>query len=61
MYVCAPGVSLVPQEVRRACWVPMELKLQRVVSCHVWELNPDPLEEHLVLLTAMPSLQPLQM
>jgi hypothetical protein len=28
-------------------------------SCGCWELNSGPLEDHLVLLTAEPSLQPL--
>jgi hypothetical protein len=28
------------------------------LSCTCWELNPGPLEEHSVLLTDEPSLQP---
>jgi hypothetical protein len=38
---------------------PLELELQTVVSCYVcWILNPGPLEEQPVLLTAELSLQP---
>jgi hypothetical protein len=39
----------------------LELELQTAVSCHVscWELNPGPLKERPVLLTAEPSLQPV--
>ena len=38
----------------------LQLELQTSVSYHVddWELNPGPLEEQPVLLTAEPSLQP---
>ena len=39
---------------------PTVLELQIVVSCHVyWELNPGPLQEQPVLLTAEPPIQPL--
>jgi hypothetical protein len=37
---------------------PLGQVSQPVVSCHVGELNPGPLEEQPVFLTAEPSLQP---
>lgn len=35
MHFCAPCVCLVPREVRRGPWIPLELELQRVMHCHV--------------------------
>lgn len=46
VYVCAPHVCLGPAEVRRGCWIPLELVLYMVGS-HVrtLQLNPYPLHE----------------
>lgn len=35
MSVCVPCVSLVPVEVRSACYVPLELELWVVMNHHV--------------------------
>ena len=54
VYVCAPHVCLGPVEVRRDCWIPLELLLYMVGS-HVCTLqqNPHPLQEYQVLLTIL--------
>lgn len=49
LHVClVQNMHEVLEEIMRGCAVLLELELQ---SCMCWELNPDSLEEQLVLLT----------
>jgi hypothetical protein len=60
MYEYALHAYLVPLEVRRGWQVPWNWNYRWLwATSGYWNLNPDPVEKHQVLLTAEPSLQPL--
>jgi hypothetical protein len=57
MYVCVCSICIY------ACMTEEDVRFHSIVDgcellCSCWELNPGPLEEHPVLLTAELSLQP---
>lgn len=60
MCVYVTHLYLVPLEARREHWISLELELQTSceLPCGFWELNPVPLEEHPLLISAEPSPQP---
>lgn len=60
MCTCGPYECLVTLRSQKKPSDPLELELSIGLSLHVgWELNPGPVQEQPMLLTAKPPLQPL--
>lgn len=63
LYMSVPHLLLVLLEARPGHWIPWKWSYRqlRQLWATMWELNPGCLEEKSVLLTAEPTLQPLQL
>lgn len=58
VYACVPPICLTSMDVRRGCWIPLELELQMLVRGHMGTGNPGPLQKLHVLSAAETFFQP---
>lgn len=53
-------MSTVPEDVKLGCWIPCcRYRQLRAAQHGCWELNLSPLQDQYILLTTVPSFQPL--